>query len=440
MKIGIIGYGRFGKLLASILKSDFEITVFEKSTITLSSEEKQIRVAKSISEVKSLDVIFIAVPINKFEQVLKIYKKYLLPNQLIIDVLSVKMFAQKSIQTILPKIPAILTHPMFGPDGVKQNGLPGLNMMIYNQSASKAQYDFWYKYFQSKKLNLIEMTPREHDKLAADSQGIAHFIGRLLQLVRFQPTEIDTVGAKKLHEIKNMVINDSWELFYNLQTYNPYTKSMRLRLLRASDKLYNKLIPEKVSDKYTIYGIQGGRGSFNELALMDFLKRHSITNYKIKYLYTTEKVLNALHKGEIDFGQFATHNSIGGIVSETIQAIAKYKFEIVEDFAIKIQHNLMKRKDVEVNEIDTVMAHDQVLKQCKGTLSEKYPKLKMTTGQGDLIDTAKAAEAVKNGRLPKNLFILGNPIIADLFDFDTIDTNLQDSKENFTSFLMVKRY
>lgn len=189
-----------------------------------------------------------------------------------------------------------------------------------------------------------------------------------------------------------------------------------------------------------VFGIQGGKGSFNESALQDYIKRHNINDYEIKYLFTTEKVLAALENDEIDFGQFATHNSIGGIVNETIQAIAKYRFVIVEDFAIKISHNLMKRKDVDIKEIGTIMAHDQVLKQCQENLKFRYPYLKLTTGQGDYIDTATAAEAVSNGNLPKDLFILGNPIIADLFDFETVDRDLQDSNNNWTSFLMVSKF
>ena len=51
--------------------------------------------------------------------------------------------------------------------------------------------------------------------------------------------------------------------------------------------------------------------------------------YKIKYLYTSANVMRALHAGEIDRGQFAIHNSTGGMVEESIRAMAAYKFKIV---------------------------------------------------------------------------------------------------------------
>ncbi len=187
------------------------------------------------------------------------------------------------------------------------------------------------------------------------------------------------------------------------------------------------------------FGIQGGRGSFNESALKDYVTRHQISDYETVFLYTTEKVLCALDAGEIDYGQFAIHNAAGGMVQETLAAISQHNFKIIEEFKIKITHNLMKRKDVAVNDIDTVMAHDQVLKQCTHNLASRYPQLTQIVGEGDLLDTATAAKALAEGKIGPNLFILGNPIIADLFDFETVDTDLQDLSNNLTTFLLVER-
>jgi len=57
---------------------------------------------------------------------------------------------------------------------------------------------------------------------------------------------------------------------------------------------------------------------------------------------------------------FAIHNSIGGIVKESIYAMAKYKFAIVEEFAIQIAHALMIRKDAALKDVRTIMTHPQV--------------------------------------------------------------------------------
>lgn len=187
------------------------------------------------------------------------------------------------------------------------------------------------------------------------------------------------------------------------------------------------------------FGIQGGRGSFNEQALQSYIAKHSIEDYEVKYLYTSENVLTALDNGEIDFGQFAIHNSIGGIVDESIKAMAAHKFEIVEEFAIQIQHFMMKPKDVAKEKIDTLMSHPQVFKQCKSTLREKYPGMIQKVGKGELIDHAMVAKRMSEGKIEKNIAVLGPKILSEIYEFEIMDNNLQDLDENWTSFLMTKR-
>ena len=119
--------------------------------------------------------------------------------------------------------------------------------------------------------------------------------------------------------------------------------------------------------------------------------------------------------------------------------MAKYKFKIVEKFAIKIAHSLMIRDDATLKDIDTIMSHPQVFAQCKKTLSEKYPNFKQVSGRGRLIDHALVAKRLAEKKLPKNVAVMGSKVLAKIYRLKTIEDNLQDAKENYTSFLMVCR-
>ena len=110
-----------------------------------------------------------------------------------------------------------------------------------------------------------------------------------------------------------------------------------------------------------------------------------------------------LQRGEIDYGQVAIHNSSGGMVDESIHAMAKYKFKIIDQFAIKISHALMIREDADFSEITTIMTHPQVLAQCKQALTQKYPNLNQTSGEGKLIDSALVAKNLGEKKYPKIL-------------------------------------
>lgn len=440
--ISIVGFGRFGKTLYRLIKDDFTIVLYNRSKIDTRNIEisKNTTIAKDLDDIYKSDVIFYAVPISSFEEVISSHKKYFRESHVLIDVLSVKLHPAKVLNEHLEdsKAQALLTHPMFGPDSAKF-GFEGLPMILDKFKADDNIYNFWKEYFQSKKLRVIEMSAEEHDKIAANSQGLTHFIGRLLEEYKLEKTSIDSLGTKKLLEIKEQTCNDTWQLFTDLQHYNPHTKQMRLKLGEAYDKLYNKLLPKQIDTNFLTFGIQGGKGSFNEEAILYYLSRSGISNYKIKYLYTSENVLAALHKGEIDRGQFAIHNSVGGIVEESIQAMARYKFNIIDQFAIKISHALMIRKDADFSEVTTIMSHPQVFAQCKDTLLKKYPHLKQTSGEGELIDHAMVAKHLSEGKLPKHTATMGSKVLADLYNFKVVEDNLQDAKENYTSFLHVSR-
>ena len=430
-KIAIIGQGRFGKVLFNLLKDDFLVSVFDS---------KSSKTEKDLNKIYENEVIFFAVPISSFEQVIKLHKKHFRENNLLIDVLSVKMHPKKVFEKHLKglKAQALLTHPMFGPDSSK-NGFGNLPIIMDKFKSNEENFNFWKNFFIKKGLKIIEMSAKKHDQMAANSQGVTHFIGRLLEKFGLTHTEIDSLGSKKLQEVMEQTCNDTWQLFSDLQNFNPYTKSMRIKLGRTYDLLYNQLSPKEINRKKIIFGIQGGRGSFNEEAVLLYIKKNGIKKYQIKYLFTTEKVLKKLHEGNVDFGLFAIQNAVGGVVEESTHAMAKYKLQIVEEFQILVRHFLMKRKDINLKDLKVIMAHSQNFRQCKKNLEKKYSNLKQFSGHGDLLDTARCAEALAKNEIDKNIAILGPKILADIYKLEIIDENLQDTRDNLTSFFLVSR-
>lgn len=199
-----------------------------------------------------------------------------------------------------------------------------------------------------------------------------------------------------------------------------------------------KELVENKSEKIRV-GIQGGKGSFNEQALFEN-KERIFGNKEIEliYLYTTENVLHALSVHEIDYGQFALFNVLGGVVEETLANVGKYDFEYVSSYKTRISHALMKKKGVTLEKIDTVMAHPQVFLQTKDTIAKKYPNLRQVSGDGEMVTHSKVAELLASGELPDNIAVMGSNLLAEIFNLDIVETNLEDNKENYTFFVLVK--
>ena len=103
------------------------------------------------------------------------------------------------------------------------------------------QYDFWKKFFSDQNIKILEMTPDMHDRLAAKTQGVTHFLGRTLKEFGIQKTNLDTQGFRDLIDLVEQTCNDTWELYADLQTYNPYTEEMIDSLKISVDVLEKQL-------------------------------------------------------------------------------------------------------------------------------------------------------------------------------------------------------
>src|SRR5690606_11577526 len=157
---------------------DFAITIYDQNPVPKNQLPPDVAIAKTIADIYASDTIFYAVPISDFDAVITKHAPFITDNHTLIDVLSVKTHPahifKKHLVNVSPQI--ILTHPMFGPDSSGQ-GFSSLPITLDSFTASNKTYDFWKSYFAGKQLRVVEMTAEEHDKLAANSQGLAHFIG-----------------------------------------------------------------------------------------------------------------------------------------------------------------------------------------------------------------------------------------------------------------------
>lgn len=224
MKIGVYGLGRFGSFWAgSLASTGNEVVAYSRSAHTA---PKGVRLA-SEEEVLSSDILFYCVAISSFEEVLERTADRIGRDTIVADTCSVKKFPMDWMEKIIPSgIYKVGTHPMFGPDSAK-NGLSGLPVVLSALSEKDERYERVRTLFQGMGLKVIEMSADDHDRDAAFSQGITHFVGRVLKEMDVQPKEIATKGYRSLLEIVEQTCNDPEQLFCDLQRYNPYTRDMR---------------------------------------------------------------------------------------------------------------------------------------------------------------------------------------------------------------------
>lgn len=183
-------------------------------------------------------------------------------------------------------------------------------------------------------------------------------------------------------------------------------------------------------------GIQGAPGSFSEMAANTYVKKQDFLQYELKYLITSDTVVRSLNSGEIEYGVLAIENAQGGLVIESLYAIAQSQIHIVEMFPILIEQNLMILPGMSLDKLTAIHSHPQALRQCRNYLAKNH--WGCTLVEAD--DTAESARRLQSGELEDTCAVIGNKNCAGLYGLQIISQNIHDLKENHTQFLVIKKY
>ena len=182
-------------------------------------------------------------------------------------------------------------------------------------------------------------------------------------------------------------------------------------------------------------GISGAKGSFSEKAAEEYASQEKLATFEIVPLVSVDKVLTAIHEGEVAIGIFPIENSNGGIVIEAVHAMAAHQFEITRLFEIDVHHMLLVKPGVTSAHITTITSHDQAIKQCRMYLKRVWPH----TTIEEYADTAKAAKDLGDGTLPDTTAVIAPRRAAEMYDLEILEESIQDLKFNYTTFVVAKK-
>ena len=230
MEIGVYGIGRFGSFWSQVLARRFSVSVFDVDSAR-PTPEGAVRV--DLAGLVRCDVLFLCVSIRAMPEVLRSLAPRLSAGTLVVDTCSVKIEPARWMSEILPsEVDILATHPMFGPESAK-NGLEGLAVMIDPIRCSEGTSSFWSAAFTDLGLSVVRMSCDRHDREAAYSQALTHFVGRSLHRIGLTDTDIATRWYKSLHAVVRQCVRDAPSLFEDMQRFNPYAAEMRRRVMIA---------------------------------------------------------------------------------------------------------------------------------------------------------------------------------------------------------------
>ena len=272
-----------------------------------------------------------------------------------------------------------------------------------------------------------------------DEQIVELFKSRMDCSIKVAECEIASgtpvLNPKREEEIMNKVEELGGE-------YGKYARLLYSSIMELSRDLQYKIINgdsdlkktiqnaenvlDKQSDKWNVACL-GGAGSNSHLAALGFFP-----NASIKLEKNFDKVFEAVESDECGFGVLPVENSSAGSVSRVYDLILKYRYFIVGEIDLPIEHCLCGIPQTDISNIEMVLSHEQGLSQCSLFISENgYTKKKCPS-------TSAAAKTVAEEKRI-NWAAICTKAAADECGLKVLDKNIQNNDNNCTRFIVISK-
>ena len=185
----------------------------------------------------------------------------------------------------------------------------------------------------------------------------------------------------------------------------------------------------------SIITLQGMPGSFSEAAAEVFAKSQQLEQYTLRYAITSSATLHDLSTDQADIAIIAIKNTRGGLVLESLHALAAHQCSIMEIFSCPINQSLLIHPDVTPEQIKSICSHPQALRQCREFLAAHFPNHTQIEAE----DTAIAAKNLSSDTLNRETAVIAHARCATLYGLKVMSENIQDDPFNSTTFLSLEK-
>lgn len=213
-RVWIIWYGQFGQFIHALINQyapHLDVIACDKHD----SREKLLSACTA-------DLIFLAVPIRVFEEVLTTIIPHITRDSMLIEVCTTKVYPYQLLQKHASHLNYLSTHPMFGPYSYQKVGsLKDLRLVICDTTLDSQTSRAIEQFLSLLQLKVIRMAPETHDKLLAQTLFLTHYITQTVIEADLTRTDIDTISFGNLMDVIESVTHDK-ALFKDVRTYNPY--------------------------------------------------------------------------------------------------------------------------------------------------------------------------------------------------------------------------
>ena len=244
MKTAIIGAGKMGRWFVRFFSKEGDSVVVSsrsREKLLKIRDEFGVGIADNVKAVRNADRILVCVPIENFEAVVKEIHSHIRPDQVVMDICSIKENPVKIMHEYIKTGITLGTHPVFGP-GVKSIENQNFVLTPVNDQEKRFAKDF-KSWLEERHANVFIMSPRKHDKLMSVVLGLPHFLGLVVcdTIILNYPDFFETkkvAGAsyKMLLTLAEAVASEETEFYTSLQMDLPEIEKIEGLFLEKAEE------------------------------------------------------------------------------------------------------------------------------------------------------------------------------------------------------------
>ncbi|MDX1624098.1 MAG: prephenate dehydrogenase [Gemmatimonadota bacterium] len=230
-EIGIVGFGRCGRLAADLLSERGRVLVTDIRDLSREAESIGVEWA-SLDSVASRPSVVLAVPIRTIPDALEAIRPHLRDGALVVDLASVKVRPMAWMAERLPgRVAWAGTHPLFGPDTVREQGVAGQRIVVCPAPGGAETADRVVELARALGLEPTLASAEEHDRRMARSQALVFLASRALRRAGIDEVEPGTPSERRVVAALRLLEADTDVLYEDILRLNPYAPE-RARELR----------------------------------------------------------------------------------------------------------------------------------------------------------------------------------------------------------------
>jgi prephenate dehydrogenase len=227
--IAIIGgSGKMGRWIANhLLKEGYRVIIAGRNQERMEEVKHQldVHINTPVDAVDCADIVILSVPPDSFEDVAREIGPLVLPEQMVIDITSIKTAPINIMHKYIKKGQILGTHPMFGPGAKDVTG----NTFVLTPTDEREQAFAGRveRYLKLRGARVIFATPEEHDEMISLILGLSHLMA-IVTADTMSGTKIlkkaaDTGGItfNALLNVAGAVISEDPEFYASLQMNLP---------------------------------------------------------------------------------------------------------------------------------------------------------------------------------------------------------------------------